>query len=149
MTVRRLNHAVLRVKDVERASEFWSEALGMVVATSMPGAAFLRLPASGNHHDLGLFTGRGDPPPPGGIGLYHLAFEVEAFDDLQGTRNRLADMGALTGESDHGATLSLYAADPDGIEFEVMWQLPVEEWESDAAITRRLDWVAATNRWGA
>jgi catechol 2,3-dioxygenase-like lactoylglutathione lyase family enzyme len=82
MAVRRLNHAVLRVTDVERARDFWAGALGMEVVTEMPGAAFLRLPASGNHHDLGLFAGRGAPPAPGGIGLYHLAFEVESFADL-------------------------------------------------------------------
>jgi catechol-2,3-dioxygenase len=39
--------------------------------------------------------------------------------------------------SDHGATKSLYGADPDGIEFEVMWMVPREQWgafESDAVV---------------
>jgi catechol-2,3-dioxygenase len=63
-------------------------------------------------------------------------------------RARLLDMGALVGESDHGASLSLYAKDPDGIEFEVMWQVPAEHWtpEDDAAV-RPLDWDAAAQRW--
>jgi catechol-2,3-dioxygenase len=34
----------------------------------------------------------------------------------------------LAGQSDHGATKSLYAKDPDGNEFEVMWMVPREEW---------------------
>lgn len=147
MTVHRLNHAVLRVTDVPRATEFWTRALDMEVVTSTPGAAFLRLPASGNHHDLGLFAGRGAPPPAGSIGLYHLAFEVESFEDLVAMRAHLDAMGALVGESDHGASLSLYAADPDGIEFEVLWLLPPHAWGDDDAAVRRLDWQAATARW--
>lgn len=148
MAVRRLNHAVLRVTDVERATAFWSTALGMETVVAFPGAAFLRLPASGNHHDLGLFQGRGEPPPQGGIGLYHLAWELESFDELATMRQRLLDLGALVGESDHGASLSLYAQDPDGIEFEVMWQVPPQHWAPDEdGVTRRLDWATATARW--
>lgn len=148
MAVMRLNHAVLRVTDVARSQEFWTTALGMVEVDSMPGAAFLRLPKSGNHHDLGLFTTNGAAPPPGGVGLYHLAFEVESFEDLVNARRHLSSMAALAGESDHGATLSLCAQDPDGIEFEVLWQLPRESWESDDAVTRALDWQKAAERWG-
>ncbi len=39
-------------------------------------------------------------------------------------RARLLQVGALVGESDHGVSKSLYAKDPDGIEFEVMWAVP-------------------------
>lgn len=147
MAVLRLNHAVLRVTDVARAQEFWTAALGMVEVDSMPGAVFLRLPGSGNHHDLGLFAANGAPHPPGGVGLYHLAFEVESFPDLVSARSHLSSLGALVGESDHGATLSLYGQDPDRIEFEVLWQLPRDAWEDDAAVTRRLDWHEAASRW--
>jgi catechol-2,3-dioxygenase len=49
------------------------------------------------------------------------------------------EAGALSGESDHGASLSLYARDPDGIEFEVFWMVPREEWETRGFGTRRLD----------
>ncbi len=53
----RLNHAVLYVSDLQRAVRFYTEAFGMHVAAAEPraNAAFLRLPLSGNHHDLGLF----------------------------------------------------------------------------------------------
>jgi catechol-2,3-dioxygenase len=149
MAVRRLNHAVLRVSDVGRAAAFWREALGMETVADLGGAVFLRLAGSGNHHDLWLFQGSGDPPRPGGIGLYHLAWEVEHFEDLAAIRDRLSRLGALVGESDHGATLSLYAQDPDGIELEVTWQLPQDAWPpDDDVVTRRLDWSAATSRWG-
>ena len=113
-------------------------------------AAFLRLPRSGNHHDLGLF-GVGEQPPraPGSIGLYHLAWQVDTIEDLHQARLTLADLGALTGESSHGATKSLYGRDPDGNEFEVMWMLPKAHWGAyeNAAPVERLDLPGELGRW--
>ena len=40
----------------------------------------------------------------------------------------MVNLDAYTGESSHGATKSVYGADPDGNEFEIMWMLPREEW---------------------
>ena len=53
----RLNHAVLFVADLERSLDFYKAAFDMEVVAREPraNAAFLRLPRSGNHHDLGLF----------------------------------------------------------------------------------------------
>ena len=71
----RLNHAVLFVSDLERSLRFWVGAFGMQVVAREPraDAAFLRLPRSGNHHDLGLFGVSGAAPRRPGVGLYHLA----------------------------------------------------------------------------
>jgi catechol-2,3-dioxygenase len=149
----RLNHAVLFVADLARAERFYTEVMGMVVAAREPraNAAFLRLPRSGNHHDLGLF-GVGATAPPkrrGGIGLYHLAWQVDTIDELAEARYVLANAGALGGESSHGATKSLYGVDPDGNEFEIMWMLPRESWGEyeSAAPVDRLDLQAELTRW--
>ena len=149
----RLNHAVLFVADLARAERFYTDVMGMEVAAREPraNAAFLRLPRSGNHHDLGLF-GVGATAPPkrrGGIGLYHLAWQVDTIDELAEARTVLAEAGALGGESSHGATKSLYGADPDGNEFEIMWMLPREAWGEyeNAAPIDRLDLPAELARW--
>jgi catechol-2,3-dioxygenase len=149
----RLNHAVLFVADLERAVSFYREILGMEVITREPraNAAFLRLPRSGNHHDLGLFgvgTAAG-PKRRGAIGLYHLAWQVDTIDELAEARRVLADAGALTGQSSHGATKSLYGADPDGNELEVMWMLPREAWGQyeHTAPVDHLDLDAEIRRW--
>jgi catechol-2,3-dioxygenase len=149
----RLNHAVLFVTDLSRAERFYTDVIGMTVAAREPraNAAFLRLPRSGNHHDLGLF-GVGSAAPPkrrGGIGLYHLAWQVDTIDELADARRVLADAGALTGESSHGATKSLYGADPDGNEFEIMWMLPREAWGEyqNTAPVDRLDLAGELRRW--
>jgi catechol-2,3-dioxygenase len=149
----RLNHAVLFVADLQRAVHFYGETLGMEVIAREPraNAAFLRLPHSGNHHDLGLFGvgTAGSPKRRGAIGLYHLAWQVDTIDELAEARQTLLASGAYTGESSHGATKSIYAADPDGNEFEVMWMLPRSEWgayESTAPIDG-LDLAGEVRRW--
>lgn len=148
----RLNHAVLYVSDLERAVHFYSDAFGMEIVAREPraNAAFLRLTRSGNHHDLGLFgIGSQAGPKRRGIGLYHLAWQVDTIDELAQARKTLLGLGALSGQSSHGATKSLYGADPDGNEFEVMWMLPREAWGDyeNAAPIDRLNLDEEVKRW--
>jgi catechol-2,3-dioxygenase len=149
----RLNHAVLFVADLQLSVDFYREVFGMQVVASEPraNAAFLRLPRSGNHHDLGLFGvgTAGGPKRRGAIGLYHLAWQLDTVDELADARRSLTEAGAFTGESSHGATLSVYGADPDGNEFEIMWMLPRDEWGAyeHQATVERLDLDAEIARW--
>ena len=64
--------------------------------------------------------------------------------------------GALVGASDHVTTKSLYARDPDGIEMEICWILPLDvvtdELRAEAAADPRprpLDLAAEKARYGA
>src|SRR6187200_739100 len=149
----RLNHAVLFVSDLERSVTFYEQAFDMRIMAREPraNAAFLRLPRSGNHHDLGLFgVGAQQPRPRGALGLYHLAWQVDTIEELAQARETLLGLDAYTGESSHGATKSVYARDPDGNEFEVMWMLPRADWGEfeDSAPIERLDLAAEGARWG-
>src|SRR3954453_12077510 len=103
--VARLNHAVLFVRDAERAAAFYTGLFGFEgVGKEFGGQAiFLRSPLEGNHHDLGLFSVGADAPRParGSVGLYHLAWEVPSIEDLATARDALAEAGALGGASDH------------------------------------------------
>ncbi|CAN5390536.1 VOC family protein [soil metagenome] len=148
----RLNHAVLFVADVDRAVHFYTETFGMTVISREPAinGAFLRLPHSGNHHDLGLFGIHGAiAQPRQSVGLYHLAWQLDTIDELVEFRRTLLDTGAYTGESSHGATKSVYGADPDGNQFEIMWMLPRAEWgnHANSAIVERLDIATEFSRW--
>ena len=153
MKVSRLNHAVLFVSELARAVDFYTDILGFEVIAREPraNAAFLRTPGSSNHHDLGLFGlgPQAQPKARGSTGLYHLAWQVETIDDLAEARSRLLEAAALTGESSHGATKSIYAADPDGNEFEVMWLLPRDAWGEyeEKAVVERLDLAAEIKQW--
>ena len=90
----------------------------------------------------------GPPTTPKSVGLYHIAWEVPTVEDLIAAHDRLAEVGALIGQSDHGVNKSLYARDPDGLEFEVMYLVPADEWgaEEHQAIIRPLDLEAERRR---
>ncbi len=153
MSVRRLNHAVLYVGDLAASVDFYCYALGFEVRMEIPGrAAFLRSAGSANDHDLGLFAVPGATGPSGPyLGLYHLAWEVGTLADLAETKDRLVERGALVGSSDHKVSKSLYAKDPSGIEFEVMWRVPADAWEAETAsgeMIAPLDLESELAKWG-
>ncbi|MFK8024228.1 MAG: VOC family protein [Ilumatobacter sp.] len=151
-----MNHAVLYVRDARRQQTFYEDVLGFQTVVAHPDGAFvfMRAPGSPNHHDLACFTiGSQAGATTAGreqVGLYHLAWEVSTLGDLQEHEQRLRDAGALKGASDHGVNKSLYAMDPDGIEFEVMWLTPPELWgdEEHQAIVRPLDLDADVATYG-
>jgi len=152
--VTRLNHAVLYVRDADVAADFYQAAFDFEVVERVPGRmAFLRARNGDNHHELGLFSvGSAAQPLADGprVGLYHLAWEVPTIEDLAAARTHLQELGALMGQSDHGASKSLYARDPDGNEFEVVWIVPREDWGEYAnrGIVQPLDLDAELARFG-
>ncbi len=161
MPITRLNHAVLYVRDVQRSVAFYRDVLGFTPINMTPegfrGAAFLQAPGSTNDHDLGLFEIGSAAGPSGAgratVGLYHLAWEVDTLDELDRLRTVLADAGALAGSSDHGTTKSLYAHDPDGLEFEVCWIIPADLLDDAALDSRKrigtLDLEGEKRKYGA
>ena len=131
MPITRMNHAVLYVRDARRTQALLRRRarLHHRHPTTPSGAfAFMRAPASDEppRHRLLLDRRRRRPQRRRArtVGLYHVAWEVPTLDELEEIRDRLAAAGALVGASDHGANKSLYAHDPDGLEFEVMWARP-------------------------
>ena len=148
MSIKRLNHAVLYVRDAKASAAFYTDVLGFTVEADMGGgqAIFLRADGSDNDHDLGLFSVGERGAPAQSVGLYHLAWQVHTLEELVALRARLVKAGALVGESDHGVSKSLYAKDVDGIEFEIMWAVPRADRPSDVGI-KHLDLEAALARW--
>lgn len=152
--MRRMNHAVLYVRDARRHQEFYRDVLGFETMIEDPDGrwVFMRADGSDNHHDIAFFTvgtDKGDSEAGRTtVGLYHLAWEVGSLDELADMRRRLQEAGSLYGSSDHGVNMSLYGKDPDGLEFEVMWLVPPDYW-GDAeheAIIRPLDIEAEQKR---
>ncbi|HET9665503.1 MAG TPA: VOC family protein [Desertimonas sp.] len=156
MPITRMNHAVLYVRDARAQQRFYADVLGFttVVGDDDGRFAFMRAPASENHHDIAFFSIGADAAPSTAgrtsVGLYHLAWQVATIEELATTRQRLQEAGALVGASDHGANKSLYAVDPDGLEFEVMYLVPSAEWgdEEHEAIVRPLDLEREVERFG-
>jgi catechol-2,3-dioxygenase len=160
--ITRLNHAVLYVRDADVHAAFYGDVLGFSEVARMPlggggrTGVFMKAPGSSNDHDIAFF-GLGDELAGSTagrdqVGLYHLAWEVPTLRDLADHARRLSEAGALVGASDHGTTKALYAKDPDGIEFEVSWIVPLELLgadEADAPMIAPLDLDSAIARFGA
>ena len=156
MSIFRLNHAVLWVRNAEVSAAFYKDVLGfqdIAGYQGIPGAVFLRAEGSTNDHDLGLFSVGDHVPSPAHrtvVGLYHLSWEVDTLADLARLGAALQQRGALVGATDHGTTRSLYAKDPDGIEVELTWIVPAAlKTPADAPTSQALDLQAAIDRFGA
>ena len=117
MQVSKLGHAVIKVRDMERAEAFYHDVLGIEIAArheSMP-MTFLTL---GDHHNLALLA-VGDEAPDAdrnAPGLFHLAFRIgDTLDELRTARDELEAAGVkVYATIDHVVSKSLYMNDPDG-----------------------------------
>jgi catechol-2,3-dioxygenase len=147
MSIKRLNHAVLYVRNANVSRDFYTGVLGFRVRAALGEQAyFLQADGSDNDHDLAVMQVGDRPSGAHSIGLYHLAWQVHTIEELAALRVRLVEVGSLVGESDHGVSKSLYARDPDGIEFEVMWAVPRADWPEQMG-TWHLDLAEALRRW--
>ncbi len=123
-----LGHIALRVRDVARASEFYSEVLGLNVKGGVPGRiSFLGIRPDASH-EIALFPLPADAPGPEQtrVGMYHMAWEMSSFEELEALHDRLVEKGAkIVGYSPGQCNVMFH--DPDGNELECIWEPPAEE----------------------
>jgi catechol 2,3-dioxygenase len=130
----RVGHVHLRVADLDRALGFYRDALGFgVSADARPAGLDMVLLAAGDyHHHIGLNTfdsAGASPPPPGSTGLYHVAFLYPDRRELGRAVRRLLDHGyPIDHATDHGGSVSVYLADPDGNGVELYYDRPRADW---------------------
>jgi catechol 2,3-dioxygenase len=134
-----VGHVHLKVRDLDRALDFYRGALGLDVTERAGSYAFLSW--GGKHHDVALQeVGAGAPGPGSGVGLYHAAFEVLDRDALRATYERLRERGVRVSPVDHRISLAIYFDDPDGNGLEVYLDTRDEndrlEWDGE---NRRFD----------
>ncbi len=139
VVIRSLGHVVLKVRDLDQASAFYRDVLGLTEVARDPSdcMAFFVAAGSGNHHDLALVAvGPEAPPtPPDAVGLAHVAFKVgDGLDDLRAMRARLAQHGVpVLRMRDHAVSQSLYFSDPDGNVLECYVDADPAIWRADPA----------------
>jgi catechol 2,3-dioxygenase len=129
----RVGHVHLRVADLGRALGFYRDALGFRVSADARehGLDMVLVAAGDYHHHIGLNTwdsGAG-APPPGHTGLYHVAFLYPDRRELGRAVRRLLDHDwPIDHATDHGGTVSVYLADPDGNGVELYYDRPRADW---------------------
>ncbi|HEV2439648.1 MAG TPA: VOC family protein [bacterium] len=123
-----VGHAHLRVADLDRALEFYREALGFREAWRDGGTVMLS--ADGRYpFALGLAATAGPAPQGRRGGLYHAAFLLPGRAALGRLLRRLLERDVLLdGASDHLVSEALYLRDPDGNGVELYADRPPEQW---------------------
>lgn len=123
----RLGHVALRVQDVDRAVQFYTEVVGLRVRGQGRGAAFLGVRDDASH-ELALFPlpDGAEGPDPRRAGMYHMAWEMASFAELERLHQRLlAHAARIVGYSD--GQCNVMFLDPDGNELEAIWEPSPEE----------------------
>jgi len=134
----RLGHAVLKVRDLERALTFYRDTLGLLEVARL-GSEMVFLSSGQTHHELALVRvapgEQAGSPDRRQVGLHHLAFRVGAhLDTLRAWRDRLQGMGIpILGLSDHRVSQSIYLRDPDGLLIELYVDADPAIWRADPA----------------
>ena len=83
--VKNLGHANIRVRDVERSEKFYTEVMGLEVTNRSPGSMVFMIAGGDLSHELALVS-VGDEAPgpePSRVGLAHMAWQMDSFDDLK------------------------------------------------------------------
>ena len=113
---KRVGHLVLNVKDQVASTKFYTDVLGFEIAVDRPGFGTF-LTCGRIHHDLALFQAAEDAAPvsKGGLGLDHMALQVEDWDTLNDFYRLLIEKDVeIDHTTDHSMTYSIYINDPDG-----------------------------------
>ena len=126
--VEKLGHAMLEVRELERAITFY-RLLGLreVARRDFGAGMTVFLSAGATHHDLALVQSAAPSPRRGAAALHHLAFKLEAA----GTRILMA--------LDHHVSQGLYVEDPDGNLIELYVDAGEALWRADPALVASSD----------
>ena len=111
----RLGHVHLKVRNLNRALEFYHDLLGLEI-TELVAGKYAFLSSGSAHHEVALqaLGNEGVSPLPYSVGLYHAAFEVETPEELLRVWKSIRNHGHRLNAVNHGISWALYLEDPDG-----------------------------------
>ncbi len=121
--VERIDHVVLRVRDLPAMVKFYEQALGFRVERTLEALHLVQMRAGASMLDLVL----GERPPNSAVGgggnMDHLCFRIEPFDRAA-IEGRLSPLGIAIGETfqrygAEGTGSSVYFNDPEGNQIEL------------------------------
>ena len=152
--ITKIGHVVLKVTDLERSVDFYTQILGFRVSdvypdNMMPGRmVFMR--CNRDHHGVALVGGA--PSNSSNLELHHMAFEVSTIDEVLKAREHLIKNNVqiqFEGRRRAGAQVAVEFLDQDGHWLEIFWGLdqvgphdqarPPEEWVEEFSLEGAID----------
>jgi catechol-2,3-dioxygenase len=128
MHVHELGHVVLKVRDAQRAEDFYAGTLGIPVAGRTTEPVPMTFFTLGHHHDFAVMElgQHGPAPDRHAAGLAHVAFKIgDSLDELDAAKRHLEAAGTvILFELDHGFSKGMHLHDPDGNEVELFVDVP-------------------------
>ena len=135
--IAKMGHAVLMVRDIDVAVQFYTQVLGFKVSDVYPDSmvegrmVFMRF--NDDHHGLGLVGQSREISEH--RELHHIAFEVPTIDEVFRARDFLVTNGVqleFVGRRRAGSQVSVEFRDPDGHCLEIFWGLDKVAWDGEA-----------------
>jgi len=126
--IQKIGHVVLRVADLTRSVNFYTQVLGFRVSDVYPedmvpgGMVFMR--CNRDHHGVALVGGITERASQ--RELHHFAFEVATLDEVFRARKHLREHGVpivFEGRRRAGVQIAVEFEDPDGHQLEIYWGL--------------------------
>jgi len=125
----KISHAHLKVRDLDRAIEFYRRFFNLEVIERV-GGHYAFLSGGDSHHEIALQAVGPNAPAPEAhaTGLYHVAFEVPDQRSFALAYRALTGEGISVSPVDHLISWALYFNDPDGNGLEIFWDTRNEPW---------------------
>jgi catechol-2,3-dioxygenase len=146
MGLQRVGHVVIKMRDLEKAKEFYQGILGMKISVDRPGfGVFFRF--GDYHHDIAVFQTSPDAelPRDDQVGLVHVAIVADSVDTVKAMYERCKEKGVpIVSTTNHGMTKSLYIKDPEGNEIEIYAEVPEYNWRDNGFRADPLDLATVT-----
>lgn len=153
--IRKIGHVVLRVADLKRSVDFYTQVLGFRVSDVYPedmapgGMVFMR--CNRDHHGVALVGGISERASQ--RELHHFAFEVDTLDEVFRARKFLREHDipiVFEGRRRAGVQIAVEFEDPDGHQLEIYWGLdqvgddelarPREQWRWAHSLEEALEY---------
>ncbi len=153
-SINKIGHVVLKVADIKRSVEFYTQVLGFRVSDvypdSMIDGKMIFMRCNNDHHGVALVGGA--PHESKNIELHHMAFEVSSLDEVLRAREHLEKHSVrilFEGRRRAGVQIAVEFLDPDGHWLEIFWGLdqvgphdqarPPEEWVEEFSLEGAID----------
>lgn len=119
-------HVQLKVTDLERSIEYYTNIIGFQVLNPTENTAYLSV--DGVSSLISLVEVKDAISPQGFTGLYHFALLLPTRKDLGNIIQHFIRHNVRIGAADHDVSEALYLNDPDGNGIEIYIDRPAQQW---------------------